>query len=46
VGAAACADGQARVVLRFTIDGDRITGIEAVAGADALRELDIVPLDR
>jgi RNA polymerase sigma-70 factor, ECF subfamily len=46
VGAAAFADGQPRVVLRFTIDGGRITGIEAVAGADALRELDIVPLDR
>ena len=46
VGAAAFADGQPRVVLRFTIDGGRITGIEAVAGADGLRELDIVPLDR
>jgi len=44
VGAAAFADGQPRVALRFTIDGDRITAIEAVAGADALRELDIVPL--
>jgi len=44
VGAAAFADGQPRVALRFTIDGDRIIRIEAVAGAGALRELDILPL--
>jgi RNA polymerase sigma factor (sigma-70 family) len=44
VGAAAFADGQPRVALRFTIDSGRIIRIEAVAGAGALRELDIVPL--
>lgn len=44
VGAAAFVDGQPRIALRFTITGGRITRIDAIAGAAALRVLDIVPL--
>jgi RNA polymerase sigma-70 factor (ECF subfamily) len=44
VGAAAFVDGQPRIALRFTIASGRITRIDAIAGAAALRDLDIVPL--
>jgi RNA polymerase sigma-70 factor (ECF subfamily) len=41
-GAAWAPGGQPRVVFRFTIQEDRIVGIELIADRDHLRELTVV----
>ena len=37
--------GQLRIVLRLTMAGDRITGVEAVADAERIGEFDVEVLD-
>lgn len=41
-GAAWAPGGQPRVVFRFTVEEDRIVGIELIADRDHLRELNLV----
>jgi RNA polymerase sigma-70 factor (ECF subfamily) len=37
--------GKPRVVFRFTLDRDLITGIEMIGDSDAISSLDLVPLE-
>jgi hypothetical protein len=46
VGAVVAPYGRLRLVLRFTIDRDKIAAIEVVAEPERLRQLDLAALER